>query len=115
MFDMTASTIGRKTVMINPYRVDRLLIKPAAGARPVPPCTRGRIIRKARTKHRRSLGESHATRRHQAGPRQTDPLSLTVTRREGRRAPGTVAPHRVRVTALATTDWVSSVARHRKT
>jgi hypothetical protein len=29
---------------------DRLLIKPAAGARPAPPRTRGRFIPKARTK-----------------------------------------------------------------
>ena len=31
-------------------KADRLLIKPAAGARPAPPRTRGRFIRKARTR-----------------------------------------------------------------
>jgi hypothetical protein len=31
-------------------RADKLLIKPAAGARPAPPHTRGQIIRKAHTK-----------------------------------------------------------------
>jgi hypothetical protein len=58
---------------------DKVLIKPAAGARPAPPHTRGRIIPKART------AASHPTShtRHgdnQAGnePRQTNPPSLTV-------------------------------------
>src|SRR5689334_12597472 len=41
-----------------PQGADRLLIKPAAGARPAPPCTRGRIIRKART-HAASHPKSH--------------------------------------------------------
>jgi hypothetical protein len=70
--------------MSHARRADRLLIKPAAGTRPAPPCTRGRIIRKARTQHGQSLEEPHATRRHQAGdgPRQTDPPSLTVPRGE---------------------------------
>ena len=31
-------------------KADKLLIKPAAGARPAPPHTRGQIIRKAHTK-----------------------------------------------------------------
>jgi hypothetical protein len=31
-------------------KADKLLIKPAAGARPAPPRTRGQIIRKAHTK-----------------------------------------------------------------
>ena len=41
---------------------DRLLIKPAAGARPAPPRTRGQFIPKARTR-RQSPDESHAARR----------------------------------------------------
>jgi hypothetical protein len=36
--------------MSHASRADRLLIKPAAGARPAPPRTRGRIIPKARTR-----------------------------------------------------------------
>jgi hypothetical protein len=40
---------GGKTVMSHALRADKLLIKPAAGARPAPPHTRGQIIRKART------------------------------------------------------------------
>jgi hypothetical protein len=66
--------------MSHANKADRLLIKPAAGARPAPPCTRGRIIRKARTQRGQSLEESHAAPRHQAGDglRQTDPPSLTV-------------------------------------
>jgi hypothetical protein len=65
--------------MSHANKADRLLIKPAAGARPAPPCTRGRIIRKARTHCGQFPEESHATRRHKAGdgPRQTDPTSLT--------------------------------------
>ena len=62
-------------------KADKLLIKPAAGARPAPPRARGRIIPKART-GAASLLTSHT--RHgdnQAGdgPRQTDPTSLTVS------------------------------------
>src|SRR5437762_6055621 len=34
--------------MSHATKADRLLIKPAAGARPAPPCALGRIIRKAR-------------------------------------------------------------------
>ena len=59
---------------------DKLLIKPAAGARPAPPHTRRQIIPKART-----TAASHPTShtRHgdnQAGItlRQTNPASLTV-------------------------------------
>ena len=36
--------------MSHASRADKLLIKPAAGARPAPPHTRGQIIPKARTK-----------------------------------------------------------------
>jgi hypothetical protein len=35
--------------MSHANKADKLLIKPAAGARPASPRTRGRIIRKART------------------------------------------------------------------
>ena len=46
-------------------RADKLLIKPAAGARPAPPRTRGQIIPKARTKRpvtRRVTRDTAATR-----------------------------------------------------
>ena len=70
---------------------DKLLIKPAAGARPAPPRTRGQIIPKARTSQ--SPDESHAARR-QPGWRasQTDTLaeSYRCLRRQalGRRPVG---------------------------
>jgi hypothetical protein len=46
-------------------KADKLLIKPAAGARPAPPHTRGQIIRKARTKRpvTRRVTRSTATTR----------------------------------------------------
>ena len=53
-------------------RADKLLIKPAAGARPAPPRTRGQIIPKARTSGQ-SPDESHAARRQPGWRRpQTD-------------------------------------------
>ena len=70
-------------------KADRLLIKPAAGARPAPPCTRGQIIRKARI-HAARHPKSHTRHGgHQAGNglRQTDPSSLTDPRRIGVAAP----------------------------
>ena len=36
--------------MSHAHKADKLLIKPAAGARPAPPHTRGRFIPKARTR-----------------------------------------------------------------
>jgi hypothetical protein len=36
--------------MSHAKKADELLIKPAAGARPAPPCTRGQFIPKARIK-----------------------------------------------------------------
>ena len=36
--------------MSHARKADKLLIKPAAGARPAPPCTHGQIIPKARNK-----------------------------------------------------------------
>jgi hypothetical protein len=36
--------------MSHAHKADKLLIKPAAGARPAPPHTRGQIIPKARTR-----------------------------------------------------------------
>jgi hypothetical protein len=60
------------TVMSHANEADRLLIKPAAGARPAPPRTRGRFIPKAHRK-RPSLDESHTTRRQPGWRRpQTD-------------------------------------------
>src|SRR5213079_3645340 len=41
---------GGRTVMSHAKTADKLLIKPAAGARPAPPRTGGQIIPKARTK-----------------------------------------------------------------
>ena len=68
--------------MSHAEKADRLLIKPAAGARPAPPRTRRQFIPKARTR-RASHPTSHT--RHddnQAGncPRQSTLASLTVTR-----------------------------------
>jgi hypothetical protein len=53
---------------------DRLLIKPAAGARPAPPRTRGRFIPKARTKRpvtRRVTHDTATTRLASAPDRPT--------------------------------------------
>jgi hypothetical protein len=49
---------------------DRLLIKPAAGARPAPPHTRGRFIPKARTRRpvTRRVTRGTATTRLAMGP-----------------------------------------------
>jgi len=41
---------GGRTVMSHAEKADKLLIKPAAGARPAPPHTHGQIISKARIK-----------------------------------------------------------------
>jgi hypothetical protein len=46
---MQGNRSGR-TVKSHADKADKLLIKPAAGARPAPPHTRGRIIPKAHTK-----------------------------------------------------------------
>jgi hypothetical protein len=69
--------------MSHAEKADKLLIKPAAGARPAPPRTRGQFIPKARhtaashpTSHTRH-GDNQADNSH----RQTNPASLTVTRR----------------------------------
>jgi hypothetical protein len=61
--------------MSHANQADKLLIKPAAGARPASPRTRGRIIRKARNRGQ-SPDESHAAQR-QPGWQwpQTDQLS----------------------------------------
>jgi hypothetical protein len=47
--------------MSHANRADKLLIKPAAGARPAPPHTRGQIIRKARTKRPVTRRVTHGT------------------------------------------------------
>jgi hypothetical protein len=64
--------------MSHAHRADKLLIKPAAGARPAPPRTPRQIIPKAR-KAASHLTSHKRHGRHQAGngPRQTPP-SLTV-------------------------------------
>jgi hypothetical protein len=41
---------GGRTVISHAEEADKLLIKPAAGARPAPPHTRAQIIPKARIK-----------------------------------------------------------------
>jgi hypothetical protein len=60
--------------MSHAQRADRLLIKPAAGARPAPPRTRGRFIPKARTKRpvtRRVTHDTATTRLASAPDRPT--------------------------------------------
>src|SRR5438132_14251476 len=47
--------------MSHATKADKLLIKPAAGARPAPPHTRGQIIRKARTKRPVTRRVTHGT------------------------------------------------------
>ena len=70
-----ASTKLRVLQMSHAPRADKLLIKPAAGARPAPPCTRGQIIPKARIKRGQSPDESHAARRQPGWQQlQTDRL-----------------------------------------
>jgi hypothetical protein len=60
-------------------RADKLLIKPAAGARPAPPHTRGQIIRKAHAAARPLTSHTrHGDNQAGDGPRQTDYTSLTV-------------------------------------
>ena len=56
--------------MSHASRADRLLIKPAAGARPAPPRTRGQFIPKARRKRpvTRRVTRGTATTRLATGP-----------------------------------------------
>src|SRR5438132_4270236 len=56
--------------MSHAHKADKLLIKPAAGARPAPPHTRGRIIPKARTRRpvTRRVTRGTATTRLATGP-----------------------------------------------
>ena len=58
---------------------DKLLIKPAAGARPAPPQPRGQIIRKAHTKRPNPLTSHTRHGDNQAGnlARQSNGASLT--------------------------------------
>ena len=65
--------------MSHAQKADKLLIKPAAGARPAPPHTRGQIIPKAHTKRPVTLTSHTRHGDNQAGkrPRQTNPPSLT--------------------------------------
>jgi len=60
--------------MIHAETADKLLIKPAAGARPAPPHTRGRFIPKARTRRpvtRRVTRGTATTRLAKASDRPT--------------------------------------------
>jgi len=59
-------------------RTDKLLIKPAAGARPAPPHTRRQIIPKARTTAASHLTSHtrHGDNQAGNGPRQTKPRVL---------------------------------------
>jgi hypothetical protein len=64
--------------MSHAIEADKLLIKPAAGARPAPPCTRRRIIPKARN------AASHLTSHtrhddHQADDGQDRPTRASLT------------------------------------
>src|SRR5207253_3330701 len=52
---------GGRTVMSHANTADKLLIKPAADARPAPPHTRGQIIPKARTKRPVTRRVTHGT------------------------------------------------------
>ena len=47
--------------MSHAHEADKLLIKPAAGARPAPPHTRGQIIPKARTRRPVTRRVTHGT------------------------------------------------------
>jgi len=60
--------------MIHAETADKLLIKPAAGARPAPPHTRGRFIPRARTRRpvtRRVTRGTATTRLAKASDRPT--------------------------------------------
>src|SRR5215207_4962218 len=52
---------GGRTVISHASTADKLLIKPAAGARPAPPHTRGQIIPKARTRRPVNRRVTHGT------------------------------------------------------
>jgi hypothetical protein len=65
-------------------KADRLLIKPAAGARPAPPRTRGQFIPKARTKRpvtRRVTRGTATTRLAMAQDRPTQRVSQSPEHR----------------------------------
>jgi len=61
--------------MSHAEKADKLLIKPAADARPAPPRTRGQIIRKARTKRpvTRRVTRGTATTRLASAPDRHPP------------------------------------------
>jgi hypothetical protein len=64
-------------------KADRLLIKPAAGARPAPPRTRGQFVPKARTKRpvtRRVTRSTATTRLAMAPDRPTQRVSQSPER-----------------------------------
>ena len=66
--------------MSHANKADKLLIKPTAGARPAPPCTPGRFIRKARTQRpdaRRVTSDTDDTRLATAPDRPTHRVSQT--------------------------------------
>ncbi len=59
--------------MSHANKADKLLIKPAAGARPAPPCTRRQIIPKARNAASHPTSHTqHDDNQAGDGPRQTD-------------------------------------------
>jgi hypothetical protein len=66
---------------------DELLIKPAAGARPAPPHTRGQFSPKARTRRpvTRRVTRGTATTRLATASDRSNATSLTVTRATGSR------------------------------
>src|SRR5258706_12110543 len=85
---------------------DELLIKPAADARPAPPCTRGQFIPKARTKRPVTRRVTHDT--------ATTRLA-SVPDRHPRRVLPSPERSQTRVTPLAvsTNPWPSFVTTHR--
>jgi len=59
--------------MSHANKADKLLIKPAAGARPAPPCTRRQIMPKARNAASHPTSHTqHDDNQAGDGPRQTD-------------------------------------------
>ena len=65
-------------------RADKLLIKPAAGARPAPPHTRGQFIRKARTQRPVTRRVTQARRQPGWQPPQTDQPSESYRHQKAR-------------------------------
>src|SRR6266540_1182441 len=75
--------------MSHATKADKLLIKPAAGARPAPPCTRRQIIPKARNAASHPTSHTqHDDNQAGDGPRQTDSTESHRCPTRWREAPG---------------------------